>query len=46
MKRQNFGREYKLEAVKQVRERDISSAQVARDFGISANVVSRGVAPG
>ena len=43
MKRQKFSREYKLEAVKQVRERDVSSAQVARDLGISANVVSRWV---
>jgi len=41
MKRQRFSREYKLEAVKQVRERGVSSAQVARDLGIGANVVSR-----
>ena len=43
MKRQRFSREYKLEAVKQVRERGVSSAQVARDLGIGANVVSRWV---
>ena len=43
MKRQKFSREYKLEAVKQVRERDVSAAQVARDLGIGANVVSRWV---
>ena len=43
MKRQRFSREYKLEAVKQVRERGISSSQVARDLGIGANVVSRWV---
>jgi len=43
MKRQRFSREYKLEAVKQVRERGVPSAQVARDLGIGANVVSRWV---
>ena len=43
MKRQKFSREYKLEAVKQVRERDVSAAQVARDLGIGPNVVSRWV---
>jgi len=32
MKRQRFSREYKLEAVKQVRERGVSSARVARDL--------------
>jgi len=31
------------EAVKQVRNRGVSSAQVARDLGISQNVVSRWV---
>ena len=36
MKRQRFSREYKLEAVKQVRERDVSAAQVAPDLGIVA----------
>jgi hypothetical protein len=40
MKRQKFSREYKLEAVKQVRERGVSSAQVARGLGIGANVVA------
>jgi transposase len=43
MKKQRFSREYKLEAVKQVRERHVSSAQVARDLGIRPNVVSRWV---
>jgi transposase len=33
----------KLEAVKQVHERGVPSAQVARDLGIGANVVSRWV---
>jgi transposase len=43
MKRQRFGREYKLEAVKQVRDRGVSSAQVARNLEIDPNVVSRWV---
>jgi transposase len=43
MKRQKFSREYKLEAVRQVREQRVSSAQVARDLGIGPNVVSRWV---
>ena len=43
MKRQKFSREYKLEAVKQVREQGVSAAQVARDLGIGPNVVSRWV---
>jgi hypothetical protein len=38
MKRQKFSREYKLEAVKQVRERGVSSAAVAPYLGIGANV--------
>ena len=33
MKRQKFSREYKLEAVKQVREQGVSSAQVGTGFG-------------
>lgn len=41
MKRQKYSREYKLEAVRLVRERGVSSAQVARDLGIGSNVVSR-----
>lgn len=43
MKGQKLTREYKLEAVKQVREREVSSAQVAKEIGIGANVVSRWV---
>ncbi len=43
MKRQRFSREYKLEAVKQVRDRGVASAVVARELGIGANVVSRWV---
>jgi transposase-like protein len=37
MKRQKFSRESRLEAVKQVREQGVSSAQFARDLGISPN---------
>ena len=33
MKRQRFSREYKLEAVKQVRDRGVASAVVARELG-------------
>lgn len=43
MKRQRFSREYKLEAVKQVRDRKVPSAHVARDLGIRENLVSRWV---
>jgi transposase len=43
MKRQKFSREYKLEAVKQVRDRGVSSALAARELGIGANVVRRRV---
>jgi transposase len=43
MKRQRFSREYKLEAVRHVRERGVASAQVTRDLGIGPNVLSRWV---
>jgi transposase len=43
MKRQRFSREDKLEAVKQVPDRGVASAIVARELGIGANVVSRWV---
>ncbi len=43
MKRRAFSREYKLEAVKQVRERGVASAVVARELGIGANVLNRWV---
>ena len=39
MERRRFTREYKLEAVKLVRERGVSIAQAARDIGIHANVL-------
>lgn len=43
MGRQRFSREFKQETVKQVKERGVSCAQVARDLGIGPNVVSRWV---
>jgi transposase len=43
MGRRAFNREFKLVAVKLVRERGISAAQAGRDLGIHANVVSRWV---
>jgi len=43
MGRRVFSREFKFEAVKLVRERGVSAAQVARDLGIHQNVVSRWV---
>jgi transposase len=43
MARRAFTREFKLEAIKLVRERGVSAAQVARDLDIGQNVVSRWV---
>ena len=43
MGRRAFNREFKFEAVKLVLERGMAAAQVARDLGIHANVVSRWV---
>lgn len=43
MKRRAFSREYKLEAIRQVRERGVSSSLVAKELGIGANVLSRWV---
>ena len=43
MKRKIFTQEFKLEAVKLVKDRGMSCAQAARDLGISQNVVSRWV---
>ena len=39
MERRRFTREFKLEAVKLVKERGVSVAQAARDIGIHANVL-------
>ena len=43
MARRAFTREFKLEAIKLVRDRGVSAAQVARDLDIGQNVVSRWV---
>ena len=39
MERRKFTREYKLEAVKLVKERGVSVAEAARDLGVHANVL-------
>jgi transposase len=41
-----FTREFKLEAIKLVRERGMTAAQAARDLGIHANVLRRWVKDG
>lgn len=41
--RRNFTREFKLEAVRLVKERGVSVSQVARDLGIGASVIGRWV---
>jgi transposase len=43
MGRRQFTREFKLEAVKLVKERGMSASQAARDLGIGQNVMSRWV---
>lgn len=43
MERRSFNREFKQEAVKQVVSRGVSAAQVARELGIHANVLSKWV---
>ena len=43
MGRRNFTREFKLEAVKLVKERGVSVSQVAQDLGIGASVIGRWV---
>ena len=39
MERKRHGREFKLEAVKLVRERGVTAAQAARDLGIHPNLL-------
>ncbi|MDZ4760807.1 MAG: transposase, partial [Alphaproteobacteria bacterium] len=39
--RRTFGREFKLEAVKLVRDRGVSVAQASRDLGVHANVLRK-----
>jgi transposase len=43
MERRRFTREFKVEAVKLVRERGVSAAQVARDLGVHENVLRKWV---
>jgi len=46
MERRKFTREFKLEAVKLVRERGVTVAQAARDLGVHGNVLRRWVREG
>jgi transposase len=39
--RRKFGREFKLEAVKMVRERGVALAQAARDLDLNENMLRR-----
>ncbi|SKA41844.1 Transposase, partial [Enhydrobacter aerosaccus] len=43
MQRRRFSREFKLEAVKLVRERGVSAAQAARDLDVHENVLRKWV---
>jgi transposase len=43
MQRRTFSREYKLEAVKLVRERGVTVAQAARDLDVHENVLRKWV---
>jgi transposase len=43
MRRRRFSREFKVEAVKLVRDRGVSAAQAARDLGIHENVLRKWV---
>ena len=43
MGRRSFSREFKLEAVKLVRERGVSVTQTSKDLGISQSVLGRWV---
>jgi transposase len=43
MRRRRFTREFKLEAVKLVRERGVSAAQAARDLDVHENVLRKWV---
>ena len=43
MKRRSFTREFKVEAVKLVRDRGVSMAQAARDLDIHVNVLRKWV---
>jgi transposase len=41
MRRRRFSREFKIEAVKLVRERGVSAAQAARDLDVHENVLRK-----
>ena len=43
MERRKFSREFKLEAVKLVKDRGVTSAQASRDLGVHANVLRKWV---
>jgi transposase len=43
MQRRRFSREFKVEAVKLVRERGVSAAQAARDLDVHENVLRKWV---
>lgn len=43
MERRRFGREFKLEAVKLMRERGVTAAQAARDLELHENLLRKWV---
>ena len=43
MQRRKFGREFKVEAVRLIRERGVSVAQAARDLEVHENVLRKWV---
>ncbi len=43
MQRRRFGREFKIEAVRLIRERGVSAAQAARDLDVHENVLRKWV---
>ena len=43
MGRRQFTREFKIEAVRLVRDRDVSVAQASRDLGVHENVIRKWV---
>ena len=44
MQRRKFSREFKLEAVRMIRERGVTIAQASRDLDVHANVLRKCVA--
>lgn len=43
MQRRRFGREFKIEAVRLIKDRGVSVAQAARDLGVHENVLRKWV---